>query len=118
MGFFLEPIHFLVGMMGNLGKELSEAINMVRNVVAYIRGMVGNIVGDIFGVFMNILIQIQTIMIKIKDLAMKLVGVMTTTMYIIGTSMKLGKSIWAGPIGGIFTHIMFQRNDTDYIKIR
>jgi len=108
MGFFLEPIHFIVGMMGNLGKELSESINMVRNVIAYIRGMVGNIIGDIFGVFMNILIQIQTIMIKIKDLAMKLVGVMTTTMYIIGTSMKLGKSIWAGPIGGILRTLCFK----------
>jgi len=108
MGFFLEPIHFIVGMVGNLGKELSEAINMVRNVIAYIRGMVGNIIGDIFGVFMNILIQIQTIMIKIKDLAMKLVGVMTTTMYIIGTSMKLGKSIWAGPIGGILRTLCFK----------
>jgi hypothetical protein len=108
MGFFLEPIHFLVGMMGNLGKELSGAINMVRNVIAYIRGMVGNIVGDIFGVFMNILIQIQTMMIKIKDLAMKLVGVMTTTMYIIGTSMKLGQSIWAGPVGGILRTLCFK----------
>ena len=108
MGFFLEPIHFLVGMMGNLGKELSESINMVRNVIAYIRGMVGNIVGDIFGVFMNILIQIQTIMIKIKDLAMKLVGVMTTSMYIIGTSMKLGQSIWGGPIGGVLRTLCFK----------
>jgi len=108
MGFFLEPIHFLVGLMGNLGKELTGAINMVRNVIAYIRGMVGNIVGDIFGVFMNILIQIQTIMIKLKDLAMKLVGVMTATMYIMGTSMKLGKSIMAGPIGGVLKTLCFK----------
>ena len=51
MGFFLAPIHYLMSMMGNLGKDLMEAVNMVRSVIAYIRGMVGNIVGDIFGVF-------------------------------------------------------------------
>ena len=116
MGFFLQPIHFLMEMMGGLGKDLMDAINMVRHVIAYIRGMVGNITGDIFGVFMNILIQIQTIMIKIKDLAMKLVGVMTTSMYIIGTSMKLGKSIWAGPIGGIIRTLCFK--DTTPIKLK
>jgi hypothetical protein len=116
MGFFLQPIHYLMGLMGNLGKELMSAVNMVRHVIAYIRGMVGNITGDIFGVFMNILIQIQTIMIKIKDLAMKLVGVMTTSMYIIGTSMKLGKSIWAGPIGGIIRTLCFK--DTTPVQLK
>jgi hypothetical protein len=108
MGFFLQPINFLMDAMGSLGGELMESINMVRNVVAYIRGMVGNIVGDIFGVFMNILVQIQTMMIKIKDLSMKLIGVMTATLYIIGTSMKLGKSIWAGPIGGVIKELCFK----------
>ena len=116
MGFFLQPIHYLMSLMGNLGKDLMEAVNMVRHVIAYIRGMVGNITGDIFAVFMNIIIQIQTIIIKLKDLAMKIVGVMTASMYIIGTSMKLGKSIWAGPIGGIIRTLCFK--DTTPIKLK
>ena len=110
MGFFLQPINFLVKMMNDLGKDMSESLNMARNVIAYIRGSVGNIVGDIFGVFMNILIQIQRIMIKIKDLAMKLVGVMTTSMYIMGTSMKLGQSIWNGPIVEVLRTVCFKGN--------
>ena len=116
MGFFLQPIHFLTEIMGDLGGELMSAINMVRHVIAYIRGMVGNITGDIFGVLMNILIQIQTIMVKIKDLAMKIVGVMTASMYIIGSSMKLGKSIWAGPIGGVIKTLCFK--DTTPITLK
>jgi len=116
MGFFLQPIHYLMSLIGNLGKDLMEAVNMVRHVIAYIRGMVGNITGDIFAVFMNIIIQIQTIIIKLKDLAMKIVGVMTAGMYIIGTSMKLGKSIWAGPIGGIIRTLCFK--DTTPIKLK
>lgn len=116
MGFFLQPIHYLMSLMGKLGKELMEAVNMVRHVIAYIRGMVGNITGDIFAVFMNIIIQIQTIIIKLKDLAMKIVGVMTASMYIIGTSMKLGKSIWAGPIGGIIKTLCFK--NTTPIKLK
>jgi len=116
MGFFLQPLNFLMDSLGKLGGELTESINMVRHVIAYIRGMVGNIVGDIFGVFMNILIQIQTMMIKIKDLSMKLIGVMTATLYIIGTSMKLGESIWAGPIGGIIKDLCFKGNTPIKLK--
>lgn len=108
MGFFLQPIHFLISQMGNMGKDLTEAINMGRHVIGYIRQQVGNIVGDIFGVFQNILIQIQTVMIKIKDLAMKLIGVMTTIIYIMETSMKLGESIVAGPIGEILRTLCFK----------
>ena len=110
MGFFLQPLHYLVSMMGNIGGDLSESMNMVRHVVSYIRSSVGNIVGDIFSVFMNIIIQIQTMVIKIKDLAMKIVGVVTACIYIMGTSMKLGQSIWKGPIGGILQTICFKED--------
>ena len=110
MGFFLQPLHYLVSKMGDIGGDISDSMNMVRHVVSYIRSSVGNITGDIFSVFMNIIIQIQTMIIKIKDLAMKIVGVVTACIYIMGTSMKLGQSIWKGPIGGILQTICFKED--------
>jgi hypothetical protein len=124
MGFFMQPLHYLVSTMGSIGGDINESMNMVRHVVSYIRGSVGNIVGDIFGVFMNIIIQIQTMVIKIKDLAMKIVGVVTACIYIMGTSMKLGTSIWKGPIGGILRTICFKedtfikKEDGNLVKIK
>lgn len=116
MNFFLEPVHYLLSIMGGLGKELMDALNMIRRVIAFIRGMVGNIVGDIFGVFLNILIQVQTMMIKLKDMAMKIIGICVTILYVMGSSMKLGQSIWKGPIGGILRTLCFK--DTTKIKLQ
>lgn len=116
MNFFLEPVHYLLSIMGGLGKELMDALNMIRRVIAFIRGMVGNIVGDIFGVFLNILIQVQTMMIKLKDMAMKIIGICVTILYVMGSSMKLGQSIWKGPIGGILRTLCFK--DTTKIKLK
>ena len=116
MNFFLEPVHYLLSIMGGLGKELTDALNMIRRVIAFIRGMVGNIVGDIFGVFLNILIQVQTMMIKLKDMAMKIIGICVTILYVMGSSMKLGQSIWKGPIGGILRTLCFK--DTTKIKLQ
>lgn len=116
MNFFLEPVHYLLSIMGGLGKELMDALNMIRRVIAFIRGMVGNIVGDIFGVFLNILIQVQTMMIKLKDMAMKIIGICVTILYVMGSSMKLGQSIWRGPIGEILRTLCFK--DTTKIKVK
>jgi len=110
MGFFLQPIHYVTSLLGNLGGDMTTAINNVRNVIAYIRSMVSNIVGDIFGVFLNILIQVQRITIKLKDLTMKIVGVLTAILYVMGSSMKLGESIWNGEIGNILRTLCFKEN--------
>jgi hypothetical protein len=115
MGFFLQPIHYVTSLLGNLGGDLTTSVNNVRNVVAYIRSMVSNITGDIFGIFLNILIQVQRITINLKDLVMKIVGVLTTILYVMGSSMKLGESIWNGEIGGIIRTLCFK--STTQIKL-
>jgi hypothetical protein len=115
MDFFLQPIHYVTSLLGNLGGDLTTSINNVRNIIAYIRSMVSNITGDIFGVFLNILIQVQRITINLKDLVMKIVGVLTTILYVMGSSMKLGESIWSGEIGGIIRTLCFK--STTQIKL-
>jgi len=116
MGFFLQPVHYMLSITGTLGKDLMGSLNMIRKVIASVRGMVGNIVGDIFGVFLNILIQVQTLMIKLKDMTMKIVGICVTILYVMGSSMKLGQSMWKGPIGGILRTLCFK--DTTKIKVQ
>lgn len=115
MGFFLQPIHYVTSLLGNLGGDLTTSVNNVRNVIAYIRSMVSNITGDIFGIFLNILIQVQRITINLKDLVMKIVGILTTILYVMGSSMKLGESIWNGEIGGIIRTLCFK--STTQIKL-
>jgi len=110
MNFFLQPIHYMMSLMGGIGNKLSESMNFARRMQGWVRGKVGNLIGDIFGVFLNILIQIQRMIIKLKDMAMKIIGTMATILYIMSSSMKLGQSIWAGPIGGVLRTLCFKED--------
>ena len=124
MGFFLQPIHYLTSILGDLGGDMMGSLQQIRKMMTFIRTSVTNVTGDIFGVFLNMLIQVQKIIINLKDLAMKIVGVMTTVMYIMSSSMKLGQSIWKGPIGGILRTLCFHPSTPvklisgKYVKIK
>jgi len=56
---------------------------------------------------MNILIEFQKLIMGVKDLTMKLLGVTSVVLNIISGSIILGKSIWNGPIGGILRTLCF-----------
>ena len=107
MGFFLQPIHFIISMLGDFGGVISEAIQKIRELQNFIRNGITGITGDIFGIFMNILIQFQRLIMGIKDLIMKILGAATVIMYLINSQMLLGESIWKGPIGGVLKTLCF-----------
>ena len=107
MGFFLQPIHFIISMLGDFGGVISEAIQKIRELQNFIRNGITGITGDIFGIFMNILIQFQRLIMGIKDLIMKILGAATVIMYLINSQMLLGESIWKGPIGGVLRTLCF-----------
>ena len=46
------------------------------------RQFLNTMVGDIYGMFVNVLIQVQSLVIKLKDTVMKLVGILMTFMYL------------------------------------
>jgi len=92
VGYFTAPINFLVHTMTKLWVELSKSINMIRHIFAYIRGRIMSIVADIFGKIYNILIPVQIILIKLKDILEKNVGVLTSGLYTVMTIYLAMKS--------------------------
>ena len=85
IGFFLQPIHFSIKQSSSFLGEIMKAINMMRNVFAYIRIKIKSIVSNIFAKIYNIMIPVQIILIKIKDMLGKNVGVLNTALYTIIT---------------------------------
>ena len=85
------------------------SIQKIREMILWIRSATSGIVGDIFGVFLNTLVQFQKIMIKIKDLAGKLIGMAFVTMHMVQGAVWTGQSIWAGPIGGTLRALCFKK---------
>ena len=65
------------------------------------------IVKKIVSIFMNILIEILHMIINMKDLASKIMGVMATLLFMIDGMVKTGTGIWAGPLGEVARFLCF-----------
>ena len=85
MGYFLQPIYYAISLITDLYKELMESINAIRHIIAYIRIRIKNITSDIMAKIFNILLPIQVILVKLKDVLAKSTGVLTTTLYTVMT---------------------------------
>jgi hypothetical protein len=99
MGYLLQPITFVTkSMSGTLSSFVNE-INMVRAMFDKIRTFIASIIQSVFGVFLNLIIEFQKIIIGIKDLMGKTIGIMVTLLYFIDGSIKTMNSTWNGPPG-------------------
>lgn len=116
MGFFLEPLQYVLGMVGNLGEWILARLNLLREFFNMFRKFLSTMVGDIYGMFVNVLIQVQSLVIKLKDTVMKLVGILMTFMYLIQGAMMTGQSVNRGPIGETLRSICFHKDTPVSLK--
>jgi len=112
MGFLLMPMTHSANIMQNLGGGFGDAINDVRKMMSAIRSLTTEIVQSIFGVFLNILVEIQKLMLRLKDTMGKLIGIMTSLLYMISGSMQAMQSAWNGPPGQMTRALCF-KGDTE-----
>jgi hypothetical protein len=99
MGVLLQPLNYLMSVTNKTVGGLSESIQDIRSFINIFRNMISSIVKSIFGIFINILTQFQFILIKMKDMLGKVVGIMATMMYILQGSVMTMQSSWNGPPG-------------------
>jgi hypothetical protein len=110
MGFILEPLNYASTLFGHIGGDFVKSLDFVRKMIATIRTFVQSIVQSIFGVFMNILIEFQRIMIGIKDIVAKFVGILASIMFIIDGTVVSMQSAWNGPPGEMVRALCFHRD--------
>lgn len=99
MGYLLSPLTYLADTLMSLGGEFTESLNYARNMLSNIRTFITDIIESVYGIFLNIIIQFQIIIIKLKDVLGKVVGIVLTLLYVLDGSVKTMKSTWAGPPG-------------------
>lgn len=99
MGYMLEPLTFITSSLASMGGDFSNQINSIRGMFDKIRTFVSSIFQSIFGVFLNIIIEFQKIIIGMKDLIGKTIGMLVTLMYVMDGSIKTMNSAWKGPSG-------------------
>jgi hypothetical protein len=99
MGVLLQPINYALSVTNSATGGIMNSVQSIREFMNQLRNSITSIVGSIFGVFLNILIQFQFIIVKIKDTMSKIIGIMATMMYILQGSVMTMQSSWNGPPG-------------------
>jgi hypothetical protein len=105
MGNLLQPITYLISNLISMGSEFSESINNIRFMISNIRGFVGDIMEKVINMFFNIVLEFQKMLIAIKDMVGKMVGINVTILYVLDGAIKTMKSTWNGPPGQIVRSI-------------
>lgn len=99
MEILQQPITYNLDVIGNLGLSLSDSINSIRGFIDFLRNSITEIIQNIFGVFLNILIEIQRLLMMIKDMVGKLSGIMVTLIYTLSGAVTTMESTWNGAPG-------------------
>jgi len=99
MGHLLAPLTFITSSLSNMIGSSFDQINGVRAMFNKLRGFFSNIFQTIFGVFFNLIIEFMRIIIGIKDLFGKTIGILATFMYVMEGSILTIQSMWNGPSG-------------------
>jgi hypothetical protein len=101
MTVLMRPANYLMSLTTSSIQGLTSSFNDVREFMNNFRINVADGIFNVFGVFLNMLTQIQLMIISMKDMVSKLIGIMTTSMYTMDTGMKTMQSTWNGPIGQV-----------------
>lgn len=99
MGYIMQPFTYLISSLNAMGEKFAEDLNGIRSMLSAIRAFVRSTVEKIFAIFLNIVIEFQVIMIGIKDMMGKLMGIMSTLMFMMDGSIMTMQSAWKGPAG-------------------
>jgi hypothetical protein len=121
MEYLLQPIYFIVNVLGTTVGNLVGQINAVRAMFDKIRTFVPNIFTSMFGSVSTMTIEFEKISIGIRDLMGKIVGVVVTVMYILDGGIKTMTSgfNFVRKIGRCFhpnTLVELQNNEIKYMK--
>ena len=99
MGSLLQPLTYVTSTISSSMSSFSSDINGIRGMFSKIRTSMSNVFESIYAVFLNLIIEFQKIILGIKDLFGKTVGILTTLMYVLDGSIMTMNSAWNGPAG-------------------
>tara|TARA_B100000902_G_C27299179_1_gene911775 strand:- start:1213 stop:2208 length:996 start_codon:yes stop_codon:yes gene_type:complete len=99
MSTLMQPLDYNFSVISELGSSLTNSINDVRAFFDKFRNMITSLIQNIFGIFLNIIIEFQKLMINIKDLFGKFIGILAALIYTLDGSIITMESVWKGPPG-------------------
>ena len=89
MGTILQPMTYMVSSLASFAQSSTTSTNNARGMLSNIRDSISNIIPNIFGIFTAVLVEIQRMIIAIKDMVAKMIGVITTFIFMLDGFTKL-----------------------------
>lgn len=97
------------GLFANLS-VVSDSMENIGGAVSDLRGLIGNVRGGfmmvfqmVFGKIANLMGSMQYLMIRIRTLMGRIVGVFATLIYSFTSGMETGEAVMNGPIGKVIS---------------
>jgi len=108
MGELLKPLNLNINILGTVAGKLTANMADAHEFMSDFRFNVGDIFSNIFATMFNIMVEIQRMVINIKDLISKVSGMLVTVLYILDAAMLSMTSAWANPLlGGVVRFLCF-----------
>lgn len=107
MDDLLRPISFNIGILGGITSELTDQLQKARGFLSKFRFNLSDIFSNIFATMFNIMVEIQRIVINIKDMIGKMTAILLTTLFVLNGSMLTMASTWKGPPGQLVRALCF-----------
>lgn len=97
------------GLLSNISAA-SDSLGSIGGALSDIRGLLGNVRGGfmmvfqmVFGKIANLMSSMQYLMIRIRTLMGRIVGIFASLIYTATAAMETGTSVMAGPIGKVIS---------------
>jgi len=100
-GFVMDPVMAEFSTVSDTLTEIGGAMSSMRSMFSGVRGGFLGIVGSVFGKIQNTMAQTQYIIIRMRTLLGRIIGVLYSFVYIFYTGMQTGQSVINGPVGGV-----------------
>jgi hypothetical protein len=124
-GFVMDPLMAQFSLVNDTLSEVTGNMNSMRSMMGEMRGGFLGIVGSVFGKIQNLTSHIQYIMIRMRTLMSRIVGVMISFVYMFFTGVASGESVNNGPIMRTIGFLCFhpdtqisinEKNETVFIR--
>ena len=99
LGPSMDPLNAQMSLVADSVGSIGGALDEVRGLFSSVRGGFGMVFQMVFGKIHNLMSSMQYLMIRIKTLMGRIVGVFASIIYAFQAGEQTGQSVWNGPIG-------------------
>ena len=109
-GFVVDPIMAQFSQITGIVGQIGGAMNDMRGMMAQTRTGFLGIVGTVFGKIQNLMSQFQYIIVRMRTLMARLVGIMMSFVYIFYSGEQTGQALVNGPVGKTMNFLCFDED--------